>query len=473
MIGRRKLMRAFTPDLPPELWLMVFSLLVEPMVAPYKYCTSETFTYYRTEQYRSPYSHPHYATRYYTWDYRTWRDLSLVCRAWANLLGTPPFLDTSSGYCHLRVGVRSIKCSYPSNSPDNNPLELLRGNPHISAGLTTLAMAQGEHADSDFSGINELLDNCKAFPMLRSLRIDFSPKDDMAQFWDRLEKGFPNLISLGLTHSPSSVETITFRQLEILVIWATKQGPSRILPTFSLPRLRYAAIVASHFANSREFLQEHGRQLQSLSFSVHDKWPWSPIDFWELLPNLLTLEIPAEAAEPSRWPTAVEPLCQPLPPIPPTHPLRRLALTDLPIYDVDDLWEESAPGSEEGHIRRILLTVPTIKHLSITESIVHRDTLKALRSLVTKCGITFDVHAVTVPCEYRAIRERYGGEALKILFFSGVYMVVVECILLVLSVRGAAESVLHFAERLQTSYHKLARKRPTASLDIPFFLLNR
>jgi hypothetical protein len=38
----------FTFDLLPELWLVIFNPLLEPMAAPYKDCTPETFICYRT-----------------------------------------------------------------------------------------------------------------------------------------------------------------------------------------------------------------------------------------------------------------------------------------------------------------------------------------------------------------------------------------------------------------------------------------
>jgi hypothetical protein len=126
-------------------------------------------------------------------------------------------------------------------------------------------------------------------------------------------------------------------------------------------------------------------------------WPWPQVGSWELVPNLLTSEILAEDVEPSDWPRSTHPLAQPPrpPPIPSAYPLRRPVLMDLPI-DRDGWWEDSPPEVEEERLRRVLHTVPTIQHLSITESLLHKDKLKRLRRLTSRRRITLDVHAVIV-----------------------------------------------------------------------------
>ena len=277
-----------------------------------------------------------------------------------------------------------------------------------------------------------LLQNADAFPMLRSLRVEFPEHAEMPEFWTRLATGFSNLISLSVSDCGLPVQLVTFNKLEILLLRTTRVGGGlhRSLQ-FQLPSLKHLALEMLD-VNIRLFLTRYGHQLESLSWSFGPGpgpgWHCLPTDLWDLVPNITTLGVSIDAVDPTALPThgVNNPLRGSIPELPHGHPLRQLVLFNLKIEEiVEDYFSPlSFWYSRTDRFTKVLAKFPTIQSCLVTQSILTPWLIKELRRLSKGSGIDFRVHSVLVRGTYHQemVKNADGRQALTIAFFSAYYL---------------------------------------------------
>ncbi|KAG8831035.1 hypothetical protein FRC17_003811 [Serendipita sp. 399] len=149
---------------------------------------------------------------------------------------------------------------------------------HLGSTLTTLTYCP---YDAEF--LDKLLDNSSTFPNLRCLCL--SSANGRWTFWETIQNEFPNLVSLTVhAKARGAPGRYVLRSLEILDVdsW---EGFQLVCPS-----LKHFALGYSNSIAVREFVIEHGHQLESF---ISPTWlPRSsptPEDFWSsICPNLVT-----------------------------------------------------------------------------------------------------------------------------------------------------------------------------------------
>lgn len=385
-IGRKYglVMSPSVVTLPPEIWLIIFEMIMEPTLAPYKYCTSDTFPRYRVDH--APYADAEYqqATVEQQSPRHTdaWLRLTLVCSTWANIIGPCPHMQATGDIYGWRRGIRSVAWCY-SISQHLAPLKGLTQFPHAIDQLTSLYIKNTHHHNGSLHPLEPLVRYLPKLPALQYLRID--SERETSGTWAILEDRFPNLVSLSVLNCSVPLRRVTFPRLEILSIRDDVAFKSDLPLNLKLPRLKHCAIKVPKL-DTHQFFVDHGHQLESLTIVMNRQRFQDDSGFWELFPGLLTLETGYL-------------MLKRLSPPPVDHPLRLLVLLDL------------ANNWPKDIIRSIIAKFPNLQRVCVAESALTPPKHRSLRHLVTEHGITFTTHALLLPpkSSKRGIRwaERY------------------------------------------------------------------
>jgi hypothetical protein len=226
--------------LPPELWIIIIDLVIGALINPADSCTYENFLdvvhYLRYPRPRSSVI-PSY------------RKLRLVCRAFNDLLKTPPRLFVDRVNTKIPAGTRAL---YTSRLFDSlGCLHRLLEDPSRSRQIVTLDIpcdvVEDIHGLSLFA---ILVNNSDRLSGVRNLAFDVVHASKYlldAHFWNTINRAFPALVCLVLRPSftlgvvmPAEAEenrTVTFEKLEILVV-----GHALLYDGLNFPLLRHVAL---------------------------------------------------------------------------------------------------------------------------------------------------------------------------------------------------------------------------------------
>lgn len=292
----------FCKRLPPEVWDIVITLLLDHLRVPYDYCIAELFPFYQIQMYRIGSN---------IIDESDWRRVRLVCRLWAVLAGPRRVFKYDSRTRTIPQGVTILHCEV--QYPWHTFVSQLVSTPELGRWLTTLSIFEKAHRqpqDQQSAIVPLLLAGSAAFPNLRSLSLSpsiFTSEEHLPQFWSQLEAGFPLLISLALASSFFRVlpATVTFPALEILDMSSYSFVSSHPF-IISLPSLKHLSI--SRVVGPDPILLEHSHQLESLLIHGPTAELLHRESFWQQVPNLRMLGAPLGDIERMKAPPQDHPL---------------------------------------------------------------------------------------------------------------------------------------------------------------------
>ncbi|KAG8791198.1 hypothetical protein FS842_011269 [Serendipita sp. 407] len=313
-------------QLPTELWIMILDCIVDEVRRPYLYCLPGTYPHYQSRLFNIENRTADYVTE-------TWKNARAVCRAWKVLVGPSPLPYTLSvGLSDPGRSLKDISTIFVKNMEEFAPLisRFVKG----PSSITTLTLGGGLWSTP--AAIDLLLDNYLVFPELACLSISRTSTNSNRPFWQRLQDGFPQLISLTIRqNSNDEFGTFLFPKLRFLDMHAWKNFQ------LQCPSLRHLSVQNDCPQNVDEFLSHHGHQLQSLFLEWSDSQTFSsqPNLFWNTCPNVTTF-----GTHCSLYGLRT----------PPDHPLRHLRLFTNPYTKSDT-------------ILPALDVFPNITHLYITQ----------------------------------------------------------------------------------------------------------
>ena len=355
-----------TPKFPPEIWALIIDCILDSLKAPETYCKSRKITRYGTQ-------HDYVGG---IGDNSDWFTIRLVCHAWAELAGPRRQLDVRRPNYRLHPRLTGVKFGY---SFDDTLFRRLADTTDISSRLTSLSLLEGDRDVTPGDSIELFLDNPSSFRMVRSLvlRMNYA-YERTPNLWGRLMVGYPLLLHLAVFDCFLPSQEIFFGELESLMIGASNRFRSAS-GTFSLPSLKNLATLGWE-AMFKQLLQDHGRQLTSLTIS--SLYPQAHLigdKFWTYVPNLQVLDlfygnIEGFGSSPSETEGLV--------PIPAGHPLQRLCVHGLP---------NDKHQIERAH--QILDKFPEISHFCLSEVGLYSWKRDDICRLANQRGVGFSAFA--------------------------------------------------------------------------------
>jgi hypothetical protein len=246
--------------LPPELWIMIFDIVIEDGIVRLDQCDRDTFPYNYVslspgqDRYRF---------------YRSYHRLRLVCRSFNALLGTRPYCDLFTSSFPLPASIRALRI--PAFDGSNEPaFRQLLVDASRCERLVCLEVFCYNSTSSNLPNISNLLQagDGRAFSNVRRLAVSFLENTFLHaefSFWTRLRRAFPQLVTLfmevdeGYLYLDDNTE-VTFETLEILHVAG---GTGDIgYSDCRFPRLRHAFL--GHCSTHKFETFGHSLQLESL-----------------------------------------------------------------------------------------------------------------------------------------------------------------------------------------------------------------
>jgi hypothetical protein len=248
------------PLLPPELWIMIFDMVIIGGIVRLDQCDHSTFLYNHVflspgqERYRF---------------YRSYCRLRLVCRSFNALLGTRAHYDLYSSAFPFPMSIRAL-CITPIGGSLKPAFQQLLADTNICGRLVCLEVSFNLPVNSGQPNLSDILNAGEggAFPNVQYLAIwiisHFYERLEL-QFWTRLRRGFAQLVTLSLQDSYGHLvldggadETVTFDRLEILCF-----SSAITCSGCYFPRLRHAAVNTLWNPLALEIFR-HSSRLESL-----------------------------------------------------------------------------------------------------------------------------------------------------------------------------------------------------------------
>ncbi|PVG02878.1 hypothetical protein CPB86DRAFT_779747 [Serendipita vermifera] len=337
--GRGWIRSPFSITLPYEIWAMILHLVVAPLVDPSAECNFRTFP-----QYQLHFSH-------YEGLYRKdWASMRLVCRAWEDLLGHGPYTVMYSS----KTRGNSPEIAVPKGTKSlfiqwgylEAPLLLknLIADPRMSNSIVTLALGSNLCPVGHASVEILLQGDAINFPSLRYLALGWWPPNSsppLSNFWRRIGRKFPQLISLTL--KPFILVTpgrISLPKLQILDFHP--DGRNNVV--YNFPSLKHCSV--HDVVQLDRILWSCSRNLESLI--INRGGVELNTAFWKKYPRLrmLGITISADSFDITNFP-------------PPNHPLSHLQLRTPPSWK----------GDRVKVIKDALTYFPNVMFVSIDENI--------------------------------------------------------------------------------------------------------
>ena len=329
--------------LPPELWLIIFDLVIESGVDLLDDCDFLSF--------------PGVLNRLrYPWTYLpkgipALRNLRLVCRSWNELLKAPPCFVMKKPNTPVPGGVRAVYI-YPCEESQSY-LQRILAEPLKSRRIVILDLPGPETFRSRVPFIFDFLcENSHSLPSVRSLTLGLHVHPPSAprtpRFWMRLNDAFPHLVALVLrghlnTLVDNTSNPVVFRKLEI-------SDHGMLYPDSSVhfPVLKHAAFDHMYVFQSTGFTGHP--LLESLIFRCI--FSEGPKVIWRLVPHLRLIALPSETVNS-------------LASLPPEHPLQHLYIYVESIPSNQQHLSDNRRKRELTWLKAIVTRLPTISLITL------------------------------------------------------------------------------------------------------------
>ncbi|KAG8825056.1 hypothetical protein FRC19_000493 [Serendipita sp. 401] len=264
--------------LPVELWQMILELALQEVRSPYDFCSYKTFSQLQNNL-RNP------DCCHVSSSIEVWKTIRLVCRTWKRLAGPQAYRVIDNPATPLKGRVKEVIVRGGIDQVATM-LNLVNHQKRFTH-LTTLVLCDGNAGRTRIdAAIQILLDQAALFKGLRCLSV--APREPLFGFWKKLQVAFPDLIALSVAHAIEQPMILSMERLEVLDFKPWDARRNHLDLKLSLPSLRHLSLRGTfHFA-MKDFLIEHGHQLESCLF---EEPPWSVRDFeetmfWSIAPNL-------------------------------------------------------------------------------------------------------------------------------------------------------------------------------------------
>ncbi|KAG8811511.1 hypothetical protein FRC18_003433 [Serendipita sp. 400] len=280
-------------QLPTELWIVIINYIIDEQQRPHLYCLPGTYPHFQAKFFN---------TQNYRADYalKTWKCVRAVCRDWKLLAGPSPQLTfvASEEYWRRQAGEppnahtlflaeqelrQSIKLY--SSIVIESRFDSLTTSCLLANSNSVINLVLGGGPFSSPSAIDQILDNYLFFPDLACLSISRTSVESSRSFWQRLQDGFPRLVSLTIRQSCKKESgTFLLPGLKFLDMYAW-EGLN-----LHCPSLKHLSVENGCTPDVDEFLSRHGSQLQSLFLEWSDSEVLSvqPESLWTTFPNITT-----------------------------------------------------------------------------------------------------------------------------------------------------------------------------------------
>jgi hypothetical protein len=353
-------------SLPYEIWSIIFWYLLEPVISPHTYCSSDTYPELHLQLWRV--SRP---------DYQDWLRCRLVCRTWYEILRPYPHITfsersriddgdirgTTSMYCKPYSPLVQMTIDLHHHQRLVNQLTVLRFQYY--SGWSPGAYDMYPHDFIDFSNVRCLC--------LSAWNTGASWTD----FWPSLSRGFPRLVSLSIQGMVPCSRDLNLPLLETLGFHPTT-GPDHMEPVYDLPKLKHLSLYGPYYP--RRLLRNHGPFLHSLiPHSANPEYDLTD-SFWDHFVSLRTVGLCPRGGQIIDSP-------------PDGHPLRHLAIF---------------VSSEESRrilvIESILAKFPDIHDLSVQVHEIRRQEKKDLLRFAKQSNVS--IHFLSQTRTFRYSRSK-------------------------------------------------------------------
>jgi hypothetical protein len=243
--------------LPPELWMMIFDIVIEEGIIRLDHCDHNTFPY--DHVFLSPGQDHH---RFYG----SYHRLRLVCRSFNALLGTRLYYDLHTSSFSFPASTKALRI--PAYGRPHEPtFQQLLVDASRREQLVCLEVSCYISTSSNLPNLSTLFRAAdeRALPNIQRLALSLLENNFLHaefSFWTRLHRAFPNLVTLSIRVDDGYIvltdnTEVTFETLEILRL-AGDIGYSDC----RFPRLRH--ISFDDCSNHELETLEHSLQLESL-----------------------------------------------------------------------------------------------------------------------------------------------------------------------------------------------------------------
>jgi hypothetical protein len=329
--------------LPPELWIIIFDLVLESGVGLLDLC--DPFLVPEVlNRIRNPWRYPPTGIP-------AIQNLRLVCRNFNALLEPSPYFAMK----HIDTPITRARAVYIKPCEEVQMLfHRLIAEPSKSYRIVILDLPGPEYYDSFVPEMFDVLcEHSHSLPSVRNLTLPLGQKvstvPGVGSFWKRLNNAFPDLVCLvvrcALLSEYPTDSPITFKNL--LILDHDNIHPD---PLVHFPVLRHAACHSTVWYNLYPELISGRRSLETLL--IRDACYHGRGFAWNLVPQLKVFGFPGSAVNR-------------LPGLPVGHPLQHLYLyLDIPRKS-EYFHEDARKMVELGWLEDILRRFPTIMQITL------------------------------------------------------------------------------------------------------------